>query len=104
MESLPEDEQVIVQGNARSDFFGKGTLTLTTRRLVFEVATGGLLSRAKETKIDRPIGAILSFGSAGRKALEVHFEGNMEPTVLYVDNPEMWEVAIRAVFILGGAA
>ncbi len=103
MESSPEGEQVIVQGNAKSDFFGKGTLSLTTRRLIFEVAVGGLLSRSSETKIDQPIGSIVSYGSAGRKALEVHFEGNMEPTVLHVDNPEMWEVAIRTVFLMGGA-
>jgi hypothetical protein len=102
MESLPEDEQVIVQGNARSDFFGKGTLFLTTRRLIFEVVVGGLLSRSSETKIDQSIGSIVSYGGASRKTLEVHFEGNMEPTALQVDNPEMWETAIRAVILMGG--
>lgn len=104
MDTLQEGEQLIVAGSARSDFFGKGTLSLTTHRLVFEAVVGGLLSRATETKIDQPIGSIVSYGSSGRKALEVHFEGNMEPTLLHVDNPEVWEVAIRAVFVMGGAA
>jgi len=102
MESLREDEQVIVQDSAKSDFFGKGTLYLTTRRLVFEVASGGLLSRSSETRIDQPIGSIGSFGAAGRKSLEVHFEGNMEPSTLRVDNPEKWETAIRAVKVMSG--
>ncbi len=104
MESLQEDEQVIVQDSAKSDFFGKGTLTLTTRRLVFEVASGGLLSRSSETKIDQPMGSIGAFGATGRKSLSVHFEGNMEPTSLLVDNPEKWETAIRTVKIMSGAA
>lgn len=104
MESIQEDEQVIVQDSARSDFFGKGTLYLTTRRLVFEVAAGGLLSRSSETKIDQPIGAMKSFGVTGRKSLVVHFEGNMEPTTLLVDNPEKWETAIRTVKVMSGEA
>ena len=104
MELLQEDEQIIAQDSAKSDFFGKGTLTLTTRRLVFEVATGGLLSRSSETKIDQPIGTIQSYGATGRRSLVVHFEGNMEPTSLLVDNPEKWETAIRTVMIMSGGA
>ena len=104
MESLQEDEQVLVQDSAKSDFFGKGTLYLTTRRLVLEVASGGLLSRAVETKIDQPMGSIGAFGATGRKSLSVHFEGNMEPTSLLVDNPEKWETAIRTVKIMSGEA
>ncbi len=102
MESLQEDEQVIVQDSAKSDFFGKGTLTLTTHRLVFEAASGGLLSRSSEAKIDQPIDTMSSFGATGRRSLVVHFEGNMEPTTLLVDNPEKWETAIRAVKIMSG--
>lgn len=104
MEPLQEDEQVLVQDSAKSEFFGKGTLYLTTRRMVFEVASGGLLSRSSETKIDQPVGAIRSFGATGRKYLMVHFEGNMEPTTLLVDNPEKWETAIRTVMVMGGGA
>ena len=102
MHSFTEDEQVLVQDSAKSDFFGKGTLTLTTRRLVFEVASGGLLSRSSETKFDQPMGSIGSFGAAGRRSLVVHFEGNMEPTTLHVDNPEKWETAIRTVKVMSG--
>lgn len=102
MESLREDEQIIVQDTARSDFFGKGTLYLTTRRLVFEVDAGGLLSRSSEARIDQPVDSISSFGADGRKSLVVHFEGNMEPSTLHVDNPEKWETAIRAVKVMSG--
>jgi hypothetical protein len=104
MESLPEGEELIVQDSAKSDFFGKGTLYLTTRRLVFEVASGGLLSRSSETKIDQSMGSIRSFGATGRKSLVVHFEGNMEPTTLLVENPEKWETAIRTVKVMSGEA
>jgi len=102
MESMLEGEQVIVEDSAKSEFFGKGTLSLTTHRLVFEAATGGLLSRSSETRIDQPISTVRSYGASGRKSLVVHFEGNMEPTTLLVDNPERWETAIRAVKVMSG--
>ena len=104
MESIQEREQVIVQDSAKSEFFGKGTLSLTTHRLVFEASSGGLLSRSSETKIDQPIGTMRSYGASGRKSLVVHFEGNMEPTTLLVDNPDKWETAIRAVKVMSGEA
>ncbi|HIH04472.1 MAG TPA: hypothetical protein HA263_11725 [Methanoregulaceae archaeon] len=102
MESLQEDEQIIVQDTGKSDFFGKGTLYLTTRRLVFEVGEGGLLSRSTETRIDQPVESISSFSAAGRRILVVHFEGNMEPSTLHIDNPEKWETAIRSVMVMSG--
>lgn len=99
---LQEGENIILQDSAKSDFFGKGTLYLTNTRMVFEVITGGFLSKTPEIKIDQQIRSIQALSVSGRKGLRVHFEGNMEPTTLYVDNPGKWEASIRTVISLSG--
>lgn len=99
---LQEGERIILQDGAKSDFFGKGTLYLTNTRMVFEVMTGGFLSKTAEIKIDQSILAMKALSVTGRKGLQIHFEGNMEPTTLYVDNPEKWEASIRTILAVSG--
>ncbi len=99
---LQEGETIILQDAAKSDFFGKGTLYLTNARMVFEVMTGSFLSKTAEVKIDQPIRSMKALSVSGRKSLQIHFEGNMEPTTLYVDNPSKWEASIRTILAVGG--
>ena len=102
MAFLQEGEKIILEEKAKSDFFGKGTLYLTNTRIVLEVMTGGFFSKTPEKKIDQPIRSMKEVSTSGRKALQVQFEGNMEPTTLYVDNPGKWEAAIRTVLTISG--
>lgn len=100
---LQEGERIILQDSAKSDFFGKGTLYLTNARMVFEVVSGGFLSKSTEIKIDQPIRSMKALSVSGRKGLQIHFEGNMEPTTLYVDNPEKWEASIKTIMAVSGS-
>ena len=99
---LQEGENIILKDSAKSDFFGKGTLYLTNSRMIFEVMTGGLLSKTPEIKIDQLIRSMKTFAASGKKTLLVQFEGQIQSTTLYVDNPEKWEAAIRTVMTLSG--
>lgn len=99
---LQEGETIILQDSAKSDFFGKGTLYLTNSRMVFEVMTGSFLSKSTEIKIDQSIRSMKALSVSGRKSLQIHFEGNMEPTTLYVDNPGKWEASIRTILAVSG--
>lgn len=99
---LQEGEKIILEEKAKSDFFGKGSLYLTNTRMVLEVITGGFFSRKTEIKIDQLIRSMKEISAPGRKTLQIHFEGNMEPTTLYVDNPEKWVAAIKTVLTISG--
>jgi hypothetical protein len=103
MAFLQEGEKIILEEKAKSDFFGKGTLYLTNTRVVLEVMTGGFFSRTTEVKIDQPIRTMRMVATPGRKTLQIHFEGNMEPTTLYVENPAKWEAAIKTLLMVGGS-
>jgi len=99
---LQEGETIILKEKAKSDYFGKGTLHLTNTRIVLEVMSGTLLFKKSEIKIDKPVRSITEISTSGRKTLQIHFEGNMEPTTLYVDNPEKWAAAIKTVLTMTG--
>ncbi len=103
MTFLQEGEKIILEEKAKSDFFGKGILYLTNTRVVLEVRTGGFFSRATEVKIDQPVRTMRMVATPGRKMLQIHFEGNMEPTTLYVENPGKWEAAIKTLLAVGGS-
>jgi hypothetical protein len=96
MAFLREGEKVILQDSAKSDFFGKGTLYLTNERIVFEAFVGGLFSKSSEVKIDQGMSTIKKVSVPAGKTLQVQFEGNVEPTIVYVSNPEKWEAAINS--------
>ena len=96
MEYLQDGEQIILEDSAKSDFFGKGTLYLTNARIVFEASVGGILSKSSEVKIDQGIPTITEVSAPGGKTLQIQFEGNVEPTILHVSNPEKWEAAIKS--------
>ena len=57
MELLP-DEKIIMQDDAKSDFFGKGILYMTNVRILLDVKTGGFLSKTTEIKLDKALGSI----------------------------------------------
>lgn len=96
MELLHEGEKVILKDDAKTTFFGKGTLYLTSRRVVFLIMTGGLLSKAPEIKIDQPMESIRKVSVPARKTLQIQFEGSVEPTVFSISDPEKWDAAIRS--------
>jgi len=96
MELLHEGEKVILKDEAKTTFFGKGTLYLTSSRVVFLVMTGGLFSKAPEIKIDKPMSSIRSVSVPGKKTLQIQFEGSVEPTAFTISDPEKWDAAIRS--------
>jgi hypothetical protein len=96
MAFLGEGEKIILQDSAKSDFFGKGTLYLTNERIVFEAFVGGIFSKSSEVKINQGISTIKAVSVPAGKTLQMQFEGNVEPTVIYVSNPEKWEAAIKS--------
>jgi hypothetical protein len=65
---LLQDEKIIMQDNARSDFFGKGILSMTNTRILLDVKTGGFLSKTTTVKLDKALGTIKGFSSRGKTA------------------------------------
>jgi hypothetical protein len=99
---LQEGEKIILQDGAKSDFFGKGTLYLTNDRIVFEAMTGGPFSKTSEIKIDQPMSSINKVSAPAKKTLRIQFEGNVEPTELFVNDAEKWEAAVKSILIVTG--
>jgi hypothetical protein len=102
MVNLNPGETVVMQDDAKSDFFGKGTLIMTSARIIMEVKTGGLLSKTTEVKLDKALSTIKSVSAPGGKQLQVQFEGSVEPTNIYVSNAEKREAAIKSALAVGG--
>ena len=98
---LQPGEKIVMQDDAKSDYFGKGILYMTDRRIVLEVRTGGLFSKTTEVKLDKPLSTIRSASAPGGK-LQIQFEGSVEPTNFSVSNPEKWEAAIRSALAVTG--
>jgi hypothetical protein len=99
---LRQDEKIIMQDDAKSDYFGKGTLFMTSTRVLLEVKTGGLFSKTSEVKLDKPLGTIKEISAPGSKELKIQFEGSVEPTTLYVANAEKWAAAIKSALTVTG--
>jgi hypothetical protein len=102
MEFLHEGETIILKDDAKSDYFGKGTLYLTNARIVFEAMTGGLFAKTSEIKIDQPMSSIKEVSVPTKKTLRIQFEGNVEPTELFVHDAEKWEAAVKSALIISG--
>jgi hypothetical protein len=103
MEFLHEGEKVILKDDAKTTFFGKGTLYLTSSRVIFLIMTGGLLSKVPEIKIDQPMGSIRTVSVPARKTLQIQFEGSVEPTAFTISDPEKWDAAIRSALTVSGS-
>jgi hypothetical protein len=101
MELLP-DEKIIMQDDAKSDFFGKGILYMTNIRILLDVKTGGFLSKTTEIKLDKALGSIKEVSAPGGKQLRIQFEGSVEPTMFFVANAEKWEAAIKSALTVSG--
>jgi hypothetical protein len=99
---LPPDEKIIMQDDAKSDFFGKGILYMTNKRILLDIKTGGLLSKTTEIKIDKALGTIKAVSAPGGKQLQMQFEGSVEPTNIHVANAEKWEAAIKSALAVSG--
>jgi hypothetical protein len=99
---LQANEKIILKDDAKSDYFGKGILSMTSSRVVFEAITGGLLSKTTEVRIDKPLGTIKEVSAPGGKELRIQFEGSVEPTTLYVANAEKWAAAIKSALAVSG--
>lgn len=94
---LKDDEKVIIHDAAKSKFFGKGTLYLTSTRVVFEVTTGGFFSgKTQILKLDQPVSNIMEVSVPAKKTLRIQFAGNLEPTEFSLDDPTKWEAAIKS--------
>jgi hypothetical protein len=102
MMELQAHEKIIMQDEAKSDYFGKGILYMTNNRVILDVKTGGLLSKTTEVKLDKPLGTIKDVSAPGGKDLKIQFEGSVEPTTLYVANAEKWEAAIKSALTVTG--
>jgi hypothetical protein len=101
MELLP-DEKIIMQDDAKSDFFGKGILYMTNIRILLDIKTGGFLSKTTEIKLDKALGSIKEVSAPGGKQLRIQFEGSVEPTMFFVANAEKWEAAIKSALTVSG--
>jgi len=101
MELLP-DEKIIMQDDAKSDFFGKGILYMTNIRILLDVKTGGFLSKTTEIKLDKALGSIKEVSAPGGKQLRIQFEGSVEPTMFFVANAEKWEAALKSALTVSG--
>jgi hypothetical protein len=99
---LPPDEKIIMQDDAKSDFFGKGILYMTNKRILLDIKTGGFLSKTTEVKLDKALGTIIAVSAPGGKQLQIQFEGSVEPTNIHVANAEKWEAAIKSALAVGG--
>ncbi len=95
-------EQIVMQDDAKSDYFGKGKLFMTSSRIVLEVNTGGLFSKTTETKLDKAISTITAVSAPGGKQLRIQFSGSVEPTDIYVANAAKWEAAIKSALAVTG--
>ena len=100
---LLQDEKIIMQDDAKSDFFGKGILYMTNKRILLEIKTGGLLSKTTEVRLDKALGTIKTpFQLPGEEQLQMQFEGSVEPTNIHVANAEKWEAAIKSALVVSG--
>jgi hypothetical protein len=99
---LLQDEKIIMQDDASSDYFGKGTIYMTSKRIILDVKTGGLLSKTTVVKLDKPIGTIKAVSAPGGKQLRMQFEGSVEPTDIHVANAQKWEAAIKSALTVTG--
>ncbi|NYT20853.1 MAG: hypothetical protein GKC07_03515 [Methanomicrobiales archaeon] len=97
---LQANEKIIMKDDAKSDYFGKGTLYMTSSRVVLDIKTGGFLSKSTEVKIDKPLGTIKEVSAPGGKELRIQFEGSVEPTTLHVANAEKWAAAITSALTI----
>ncbi len=112
MPILKGDERILLQDAASFGRLGKGTLMLTSRRLIFERQTG-FISKSTETLLDLPLGDIqnvkvegligkqlvveaqlLNVTSAIRSALNCQ-PGMVVKLGFSVSNPQGWDVQIR---------
>jgi len=100
MQLLP-GEQLVMQDSAKSDYFGKGTLYMTSNRIILDVKTGGFLSKTTEVRLDKALSTIKAVSAPGGK-LQIQFEGSVEPTTFSVANPEKWEAAIKSALAVTG--
>ena len=99
---LPQGEKIIMQDDAKSDFFGKGILYMTNVRILLDVKTGGFMSKTTEVKLDKALGSIKAVSAPGGKQLQIQFEGSVEPTTFFVSNAEKWEAAIKSALTVSG--
>jgi hypothetical protein len=99
---LLQDEKIIMQDDAKSDYFGKGVLYMTNKRIALDVKTGGFLSKTTEVKLDKALGTIKEVSAPGGKELKIQFEGSVEPTIFYVGNAQKWEAGIKSALTVSG--
>jgi len=99
---LLQDEKIIMQDDAKSDFFGKGILYMTNIRILLDVKTGGFMSKTTEVKLDKALGSIKAVSAPGGKQLQIQFEGSVEPTTFFVSNAAKWEAAIKSALTVSG--
>lgn len=100
MELLP-GEKIVMQDDAKSDYFGKGILYMTNGRIILDVKTGGMFSKTTEVKLDKALSTIKAVSAPGGK-LQIQFEGSVEPTTIHVANAEKWEAAIKSALAVTG--
>jgi hypothetical protein len=99
--AIQPDEKILIKDDAKSDYFGKGVLTMTNTRVIFEARTGGLLSKTTEVRVDKPLGTIKEVTARSGKELRIQFEGSVEPTTFHVANAEKWATAIKSALAVG---
>ena len=101
MELLP-DEKIIMQDDAKSDFFGKGILYMTNIRILLDVKTGGFMSKTTEVKLDKALGPSKRFQLPGENISRSSLKGAWNQQRILVSNAEKWEAAIKSALAVSG--
>jgi hypothetical protein len=98
---LKSGEKLLLEERAKSEDFGRGTMTLTDARVVFERMTG-LISKKTEICLILPLGAIEDVSVEGLIGKKLAIQGSDEQTgriakwKFSVPNPSSWELAVKS--------
>lgn len=98
---LKAGEKLLLEDKAKSENYGKGTLTLTSGRLIFERTTG-LISKKTEICLICPLHSLEDIrveGLIGKKLVVQGSDertGNISKWKFGVPNPSGWEMSVKS--------
>jgi hypothetical protein len=103
---LKPGEKLLLEERAKSENYGKGTLTLTNGRLVFERTTG-LISKKTEICLICPLSTVEDVRVEGLIGKKLAVQGSDERTgrinkwKFSVPNPSGWEMSVKSAIQSG---
>jgi hypothetical protein len=98
---LKPGEKLLLEEKANSENYGKGTLTLTSGRLIFEKITG-IISKKTDVCLICPLNTIEDVRVEGLIGKKLAVQGSDERTgriskwKFAVPNPSGWEMSVKS--------